>query len=209
MQLLFVARGADAAAVQRIAEDGIRILKGFTPEEMRELVASALEPVLKPLVYREPLALAREHKQRGECTYIVSAALQEIVDELAEELDFDGALGTVVEVRNGVYTGHSLRALHHEAKAEAVRELAHEKGFDLAACTAYSDSGSDLPFLEIVGHPVVVNPDRELRRIAADRGWPVLEVSAREYPHARRRVPPVVLGIPVVLGAAYAYRKRR
>src|SRR5205807_6860683 len=131
-------------------------LKGFTPDEMRELVASALEPVLKPLVYKEPLALAREHKQRGDCVYIVSAALQEIVDALAEELDFDGAFGTICEVENGVYTGHSLRALHHEAKARAIRDLADEKGFDLSACTAYSDSASDLPFLEVVGHPVAV-----------------------------------------------------
>jgi HAD superfamily hydrolase (TIGR01490 family) len=209
MQLLFVARGADATAIQRVAEDGLRILRGSTPDELRDLVASALEPVLKPLVYKEPLALAREHKQRGDSVYIVSAALQEIVDALAEELDFDGALGTICEVENGVYTGHSLRALHHEAKARAVRGLAQEKGFDLLACTAYSDSASDLPFLELVGHPVAVNPDRELRHIAADRGWPVLEVSAREYPHARRRVPPVVFGLPIVLGAAFAYRKRR
>jgi HAD superfamily hydrolase (TIGR01490 family) len=209
MQLLFVARGADTAAVQRVAEDGLRVLRGFTPNELRDLVASALEPVLKPLVYRDPLALARQHKQRGECVYIVSAALQEIVDAIAEELDFDGALGTICEVENGMFTGHSVRALHHEAKARAVRDLAREKGFDLAACTAYSDSSSDLPFLELVGNPVAVNPDRELRRIAADRGWPVLEVSAREYPHARRRVPPVVFGIPLVLGAAFAVRKRR
>jgi len=163
---------------------------------------------LKPLVYREPLALAREHKQRGECVYIVSAALQEIVDALAGELDFDGALGTICEVADGVYTGHSVRALHHEAKARAVRDLAREKGFDLAACTAYSDSASDLPFLELVGRPVAVNPDRELRRVAGDRGWPVLEVSGREYPHARRRVPPIVFGIPIVLGAAFAFRRR-
>jgi HAD superfamily hydrolase (TIGR01490 family) len=208
MQLLFVARGADAQQVQRLAEDGLRILAGFTPEEMRELVASALEPVLKPLVYRDPLALAREHKQRGEPVYIVSAALQEIVDALAEELEFDGALGTICEVKAGVYTGHSIRALHHDAKAEAVREFAHEQGFDLAECTAYSDSHSDLPFLEAVGHPVVVNPDRALRRIASARGWPVLEVSAREYPHARRRVPPIVLAVPVLVVAAFALARR-
>lgn len=206
-QLLFVARGADTAAVQRVAEDGLKILKGFSPQEMRELVAAALEPVLKPLVYRDPLALAREHKARGESVYIVSAALHEIVDALAAELDFDGALGTVCAVENGIYTGHSIRALHHEAKAQAVRALAAENGFDLAQCTAYSDSHSDLPFLEAVGHPVAVNPDRVLRRIARERGWPVLEFSAREYPHARRRVPPVLVGIGF-LAAALAVRKR-
>jgi HAD superfamily hydrolase (TIGR01490 family) len=207
-QLLFVARGASAEAVQRIAEDGLRVLKGFTPEEMRELVGAALEPVLKPLVYREPLALAREHRRRGECVYIVSAALEEIVEALADELGFDGALGTVCEVEDGVYTGRSLRALHHEEKARAVRELAREKGFDLSSCTAYSDSSSDLPFLEAVGHPVAVNPDRALRRIAASRGWPVFEVSGREYPHARRRIPPVVLAVPLVAVASAVLLRR-
>jgi HAD superfamily hydrolase (TIGR01490 family) len=178
-QLLFVARGADANAVRRMAEDGLVVLKGLTPDERRDLVSSALEPVLKPLLYREPLALAREHKRRGEQIYIVSTALQEIVDALAAELDFDGALGTVCEIEDGVYTGRSLRALHHQAKADAVRDLAQREGFDLSACTAYSDSHTDLPFLELVGHPVAVNPDRELRRIADERGWPVVEVGRR------------------------------
>jgi HAD superfamily hydrolase (TIGR01490 family) len=180
LQLLFVARGADQDAVRRVAEDGLLVLKGHTPEEMRELVASALEPVLKPRVNLEPLALARKHKQRGEPVYIVSAALQEIVSALAEDLDFDGALGTICDVdEDGAYTGHSLRPLHHQAKADAVRELAEREGFDLAECTAYSDSHTDLPFLELVGHPVAVNPDRQLRRVAAERGWPVVEVGRR------------------------------
>lgn len=209
MQLLFVARGADAQQVQRLAEDGLRVLEGFTPDEMRDVVASALEPVLKPLVYRDPLALAREHKLRGECVYIVSAALQEIVDALAEELEFDGALGSVCEVKDGVYTGRSIRALHHEAKADAVRELAEKRGFVLADCTAYSDSHSDLPFLEVVGHPVAVNPDRALRRIAAARGWPVMEVNAREYPHARRRVPPILYAASFLVTAVALARRGR
>lgn len=179
LQLIFVARGADQRAVRRVAEDGLLVLKGSTPEDLRDLIASALEPVLKPLVYREPLALARRHKDRGECVYIVSTALQEIVDALANELGFDGGLGTICEVENGVYTGQSRRALHHQAKADAIRELAESKGFVLADCTAYSDSHTDLPFLEAVGHPVAVNPDRRLRRIAAQRGWPVIEVGRR------------------------------
>jgi HAD superfamily hydrolase (TIGR01490 family) len=176
MQLLFVARGADQDAVRRVAEDGLLVLKGQTPEEMRELVASALEPVLKPLVNRESLALASKHKERGERVYIVSAALQEIVAALADDLGFDGALGTICDVEDGVYTGHSRHPLHHLAKADAVRELAERKGFDLAQCTAYSDSHTDLPFLELVGHPVAVNPDGKLRRVAAERRWPVVDV---------------------------------
>jgi len=197
-QLLFVARGAGHEAVRRGAEDGLRILTGSTPDELRSLVAAALEPVLRPLVYAEPLRLVERHRARGERVFVVSATLQEIVEAIAEDLGFDGALGTLCEVRDGRYTGRALRALHAEAKAVCVRELAEREGLDLAECTAYSDSHTDLPFLEAVGHPVAVNPDRELRRIAADRGWPVLEFSRRAYPHARRRVTPVL----VALGAA-------
>ncbi len=192
-----------------MAEDGLQILRGFTPEQMRELVASAMEPVLRPLVYREPLALIEQHRARGEPVFIVSAALQEIVDAIAADLGFDGALGTVCEVADGAYTGRSIRALHHEAKAQAVRELAERDGLDLADSTAYSDSCSDLPFLEAVGHPVAVNPDRALRRTAAERGWPVLEFSQRLYPHARRRIPPVLYGVPLALGAAWAAARKR
>jgi HAD superfamily hydrolase (TIGR01490 family) len=209
-QLLFVLRGASHEAVRRAAEDGLLVLRGFTPEEMRELAATALEPVLRPLVYQEPLELLEHHRRRGEPVYIVSATLQEIVETIADDLDFDGALGTICEVGpDGAYTGKAVRALHADAKARCVRELAASEGFDLAECTAYSDSHTDLPFLEAVGYPVGVNPDRELRRICADRGWPVLEFSKRAYPHARRRVPPAVLALPfVVLAVLYAVRRR-
>jgi HAD superfamily hydrolase (TIGR01490 family) len=172
-QLLFAARGASAETVRRAAEDGLVILRGFRQAEMQELVTEALEPVLRPLVYREALELARRHRDRGEPVYIVSAALQEIVDVLAADLGFDGALGTTCEVRDGVYTGRPLRACHGGAKADVVRELAAVEDIDLAASTAYSDSMSDLAFLEAVGNPVAVNPDRGLRRIADERGWPV------------------------------------
>jgi HAD superfamily hydrolase (TIGR01490 family) len=173
-QVLFVARGASGEAVRRAAEEGLVVLRGMTQDELRAIVVGALEPVLRPLVYGEPVALAREHQARGEPVYIVSAALQEIVDELARDLSFDGAIGTVAEVRDGAYTGRTLQARHADAKADAVRELAARERLDLAASTAYSDSHTDLPFLEAVGKPVAVNPDRRLRRIAAERGWPTL-----------------------------------
>lgn len=170
-QLLFVARGAGHESVRRAAEDGLVVLRGRTPEEIRDLVADAIEPVLRPLVYAEPLALLARHRERGEPAYIVSATLQEIVDAIAADLGFDGALGTVCEVVDGTYTGTAIRALHAQAKADCIRALDH----DLNASTAYSDSHTDVPFLEAVGHPVAVNPDRKLRKIAAERGWPVEE----------------------------------
>ena len=170
-QVLFMLRGASHEAVRRAAEDGLVLLRGHTPEEMRELVAEAMETVLRPLVYAQSLDLVERHRSRGEPVYIVSATLQEIVQAIADDLGFDGALGTVCEVADGVYTGKAIRALHAEAKADCIRTLDH----DLAASTAYSDSHTDLPFLEAVGHPVVVNPDRALRKIAAARAWPILE----------------------------------
>ncbi len=208
-QLLFVMRGASHEAVRRAAEDGLVVLRGFTPAELRDLVAEAMEPVLRPLVYAEPLHLVEQHRDRGDSVYIVSATLQEIVQAMADELGFDGALGTVCEVRDGAYTGNALRALHAENKATCVRELAESHGFDLAECTAYSDSHTDIPFLEAVGKPVAVNPDRELRRVAAERGWPVVEFSTHAYPHARRRVPPAVWAASAVFGAGVAAGRRR
>ena len=178
-QLLFVARGASHEVVRSAAEDGLRLLAGYPVDDLRTLVAEAMEPVLRPLVYSEPLRLVEQHRSRGERVYIVSATLQEIVEAIAEDLGFDGALGTICEVRDGRYTGRAVRALHAEAKAEVLLEVAQREGLDLAACTAYSDSHTDLPFLEAVGHPVVVNPDRALRRIAAERSWPVLEFRLR------------------------------
>ncbi|MES1246350.1 MAG: HAD family hydrolase [Actinomycetota bacterium] len=170
-QVLFMLRGASHEAVRSAAEDGLIVLKGHTPEDMRALVAESMETVLRPLVYAESLDLVEHHRRRGEPVYIVSATLQEIVQAIADDLGFDGALGTVCEVVDGRYTGKAIRALHAQAKADCIRSL----DFDLSVSYAYSDSHTDLAFLEAVGHPVAVNPDRKLRTIAAERGWPVQE----------------------------------
>jgi HAD superfamily hydrolase (TIGR01490 family) len=205
-QLLFAARGAGAETVRKAAEDGLMVLKGFAVDDLRALVADAMEPVLKPLVYQEPLDLLARHRERGDAVYIVSATLQEIVDELARELGFDGAIGSTCEVVAGVYTGRSVRAAHGEGKAAAVRELADREGLDLAASTAYSDSHTDLPFLEVVGHPVAVNPDRRLLEIAAERGWPILRFDGPAFPSGRGPGvrPGALVGIPLLLGAGAA-----
>lgn len=181
-QVVFAARGVGAAKVRDAAENGMRFLAGLPVAELEALVDDALEPVLRPLVYAEPLRLLEQHRARGEPAFVVSATLHEIVARLARDLGFDGAIGTTAEIVDGVYTGRSQRPIHGEAKAEAVRELAAARGLDLGSSTAYSDSASDVPFLEAVGRPVAVNPDRRLRRIARERGWPVLvfrERSAR------------------------------
>ncbi len=135
-----------------------------------------------PLVYREALDLAAAHSGRGEPVFIATAALEEIAETIARELGLDGAIASRAEVREGAYTGRLERRLDGVAKAEAVEELSRANEIDLSESTAYSDSHSDLPFLEAVGHPVAVNPDRELRRVAAERGWPVRRFRAKAFP---------------------------
>jgi HAD superfamily hydrolase (TIGR01490 family) len=174
-QVLFVLRGVSAERVRSAAEEGMKMLSGFSVEEMQHLVGDSMETVLRPLVYEEPLRLVERHRARGERVYIVSATLQEIVQHIADDLGFDGAIGSTCEIVGGLYTGRTLRAAHGVGKANALRELAAAEGLDLAESTAYSDSYSDVPFLEAVGHPVAANPDRKLRRIAGARGWPVVD----------------------------------
>jgi HAD superfamily hydrolase (TIGR01490 family) len=179
-QLVFIRYGAGTSRVGQTAESGMAFLKGLPVEVMREIVAEAVDSAFKPHVYRDALDLVERHRERGEKSFVVSAALQEIVDALVAELGFDGGLGSTAEVVDGSYTGRLARRLDGPAKAEALMTLA-EEGIDLAESTAYSDSASDVPFLEAVGHAVAVNPDRRLRAIAAERGWRVLRFSDKAF----------------------------
>jgi len=207
-QVVFTARGISAEATGRAVEDGLALLRGFAPDQLRALVENAMESQLKPLVYREAHDLVERHRRQGDATYVVSAALQEIVEGIAAELGLGGAIGSVCGVVDGVYTGRCLRACHGAGKADAVRELAAREGFELPASTAYSDGYADLPLLEAVGRAVAVNPDAELERVARARSWEVLEFRHALFPRPRRRVRPALV-VPLVLGAAvFAFRRR-
>ena len=181
-QAVFARVGAGHGRVGQTAESAMSVLKGLPVTLMQEIAADAWEPVLRPLVYRDAVGLARTHAERGEPVFIVSAALQEVVETIARNLGFDGAVGSRAETRDGVYTGRLERRLYGPAKADALAELAAAKGLELAESTGYSDSYTDLAFLEAVGHPMVVNPDRPLRRLADERGWPVLRFREQLQP---------------------------
>jgi HAD superfamily hydrolase (TIGR01490 family) len=173
-QLVFTRFGAGQRRVGQTATSAMSVLRGIPVETMSVLVTEAWEPVLRPLVHREAVELAAAHAARGERVIVVSAALQEVVDQIVRELGFDGALASRAEVEDGVYTGRLERRLYGEEKASALRELAATEELELSSSTAYSDSYSDIPFLEAVGNPVAVNPDRALRRMASERDWPIL-----------------------------------
>lgn len=181
-QLVFARFGAGQSRVGQTADSAMSVLRGVSVETVREIAAEAWEPVLRPLVYREAIERAEEHAARGEDVYVASAALQEIVEVVVAELGLSGAIASRAAVEDGVYTGRLERRLYGPEKAEAVREAASANGIDLAASTAYSDSHSDMPFLEAVGTPVAVNPDRELRRVAEERGWRVERFREKAFP---------------------------
>ena len=128
-----------------------------------------------PRLYPETLRAAYEHQDAGRRVYILTAASQELAETLGHVLGFDGGIGTRSETREGVYTGRADGPfVYGEGKAEALREVAEREGIDLSASYAYSDSISDLPMLRAVGHPVVVNPDAELERVARAESWRAL-----------------------------------
>jgi HAD superfamily hydrolase (TIGR01490 family) len=181
-QLLFTRFGAGQARVGQTADSAMSVLRGVPVEMMREIATEAWVPVLRPLVYKEAVVLAEAHMAQGEPVYVVSAALQEVVEEVASRLGFAGAVASQAEVRDGADTGRLERRLQGRAKADAVVELAQAEDIALEASTGYSDSHSDVPFLEAMGEPVAVNPDRELRRVAKARGWRVEHFRSMAFP---------------------------
>jgi HAD superfamily hydrolase (TIGR01490 family) len=181
-QLVFVRYGAGTSRVGQTADSAMAFLKGLPVETMREIVQESMETAFRPHVYRDALDLVARHREQGEKSFVVSAALQEIVDALVGELGLDGGRGSMAEVENGMYTGRLVRRLDGRAKVEVLRELASTEGIELDESTAYSDSAGDVPFLEAVANAVAVNPDRRLRGIAAERGWRVLRFSDKAFP---------------------------
>jgi HAD superfamily hydrolase (TIGR01490 family) len=172
--VLFRLRGSTDAGTDALRERIGQMLEGVRVRELQRLAPDVLAGVL-PRLYPQMLAIAYEHQDAGRPIFICTAASQEMAELMAIVLTFDGAVGSVSEVVDGHYTGRAGGPFtYREGKAEAIRDLAAREGIDLAESWAYSDSESDLPMLRLVGHPVAVNPDSELGRVARDEGWEVL-----------------------------------
>jgi HAD superfamily phosphoserine phosphatase-like hydrolase len=155
----------------------LQLTEGWEQERVKRIVAETLIQVVAPITYKEALELIADHKAAGRRVYIVSAAPEEIVEPLARYLGAEGAIATQAAVSAGRYTGQLLSYAFGPQKAATIRQIAQRDNLDLSESWAYSDSATDVPMLEAVGHPVAVNPDRALRRTARMRGWPVLHFS--------------------------------
>ena len=165
----------DSAA--RVRDRVLDAIRGVSVEELTAL-GDVIIPRLVDDVRREAQGFLELHREAGRDTYMVTASPIEIVRGLAQELGMTDAIATVAEIVDGKYTGElSEPFCYGPGKAHGISKLAAQRGYDLDLCYGYSDSVSDLPMLELVGHPVAVNPDRELERIARARGWPIVEFS--------------------------------
>lgn len=175
--LRFRLQGASDESTHALRDRISRSLEGVRLRDMERLGAPVLAGVL-PRVYPQVLAIAHEHQDAGRQVFITTAASQELADILAHVMGLDGGIGSQFsKVRDGIYTGEPTGLfIYGPDKARAIERLSRERGFDLADCYAYTDSASDLPMLRLVGHPVVVNPDRELLRVARQEGWQVMRI---------------------------------
>lgn len=173
-QLVFRLGGADHQQMERIKEQLTQLCRGWSAERVTEIVTAHLAETIGPIVYAEARSLLHAHQAEGRDVIIVSTAGLEMVGPIGAMLGASGVIATQMRLADGRYTGEMEFYAYGEAKASKMREVADERGYALADSFAYSDSVTDLPMLEAVGHPHAVNPDRELRRIARDRGWPVL-----------------------------------
>jgi HAD superfamily hydrolase (TIGR01490 family) len=216
-QLMFRLGGADEQQMARIRDHVADLCKGWRVDQVSQIVNETLHELISPYVYAEAAALIDEHRAEGRDIVVVSTSGEEMVRPIVEQLGVRDVIATRMVVEDGRYTGEVAYYAAGPTKAEAVRELAKDRDYDLGSSYAYSDSISDVPLLETVGHANVVNPDRSLRRVAAERGWPVLEFR-HPVPMSRRlRDRPAVpvaaaalgIGVGVAIGLALYGRHRR
>jgi HAD superfamily hydrolase (TIGR01490 family) len=200
-QAYYQAFGADHQQLERMRDELSAMTRGWDRAEIEALVTETVDQVVAPLVYAEALAVIEEHRGQGRRVVVISASPEEIVRPLCRYLGIDDIIATRSAVdEDGKYTGEIELYAYGEGKAEAMRAMAEDEGIDLTASYAYSDSMTDLPMLETVGHPVVVNPDAALAAVAAERGWEV-----RRFESAitlRDKLPAIAASGAVVTGIA-------
>jgi HAD superfamily hydrolase (TIGR01490 family) len=216
-QLMFRLGRADEQTMARTRDYLATLCKGWPVDQVRQIVAETLHELINPYVYAEAAALILEHRAAGRDVVLVSASGEEIVRPIGELLGISDVIATRMGVVDGRYNGEIEFYAAGPSKVEAVGEMAKERGYDLSECYAYSDSSTDIPLLECVGHPTAVNPDRALRRMATENAWPVLEFRhpiplgrrLRERPAVPVAAAALGVGVGLAIGIAWYGRHRR
>jgi HAD superfamily hydrolase (TIGR01490 family) len=188
-QLVFLLVGADDRRMEQARAAMLALTTGWEQNQVESIVRDTLTHVMEPHYYLEALDLIELHRAHGRKVFIVSSSPEEVVRPLSERLGPVEVIATRAKIVDGKYTGELEFYCFGEGKADAIRERAQAEGIDLSRSFAYSDSITDLPMLEAVGHPVAVNPDRDLRREAERRGWQIRDF--RRPVQLRDRLPQV------------------
>ena len=205
-QFVYLVGGADHDQMEKMRQFMSQLCAGWDVATVREIVADTLHNIVDPIVYDEAVSLIEEHHLAGRDVVIVSTSGTEVVGPIGEMLGADRVVATRLEIVDGRYTGDIEYYAYAEEKARAIRELSDEVGYDLEHCYGYSDSITDVTMLETVGHPHAVNPDKELRKVAASRGWPVLVFSKPVALQSRVRLPPAKQTLAALaVGGVLAY----
>jgi HAD superfamily hydrolase (TIGR01490 family) len=208
-QMTFRLRGAENSEhIDAARQSALAFVTGQRVADIVALGEEIYDETMADRIWEGARELTQRHLEAGQRVWLVTATPVELASILARRLGLTGALGTIAEEHDGIFTGRLVGGLMHgEAKAAAIRSLACREGLDLARCAAYSDSVNDLPMLTLVGHPNAVNPDSELRAEARRRGWPVHEF--RSGRRATMIVVPVAAGAAGGMAAGVALRRRR
>jgi HAD superfamily hydrolase (TIGR01490 family) len=216
-QFVFSLSGIDEAQMDKMRDAMASLCTGWDVAQVQQIVRETLHELIDPIVYAEAVDLIEEHRRAGRDVVIVSTSGEEVVGPIGELLGVNDIIATRMEAENGRYTGTIAFYAFGPYKASAITALAAERGYDLSSSFAYSDSITDLPMLEAVGHPTAVNPDRGLRKIAVERNWPISDF--QNPVRLRHRLPrpprPVTAGAAVgvaagaMAGAAWYVRRRR
>lgn len=180
-QLRFIRFGESAKMLAHIEDRAMSLAVGQNAAELEKLIESVWERQISKRLWPETVRIAQEHIAAGREVWIVTASPVQMGEFIANKLGLTGALGTVLEIKDGKLTGEFIgRPLHGKGKAKAVKALAEERGYSLRKSFAYSDSHNDLHMLTRVGHPVAVNPDKILKKYAKAAGWKILDFKKRE-----------------------------
>ncbi|HEY6740216.1 MAG TPA: HAD family hydrolase [Actinopolymorphaceae bacterium] len=213
--------GADHQRMEQMRTELSRLVRGWEVARVRRIVEDSIAETITPLVYAEAVDLITRHQAAGVDVYLVSSAGSDVVEPVAAMLGVDHVIATRMTVADGHYTGEISFYAYAEHKVKAIREVAEQRGYDLAASFGYSDSITDAPLLSAVGRPYAVNPDRRLRRLALREGWPILEFTAptrrtrptrpaptRPAPRVPRRTATIVTGVATALTTALLWSRR-
>jgi HAD superfamily hydrolase (TIGR01490 family) len=201
----------DPEHVAETRASALSFISGHTVAELEELGEEIFDEAMAHRIWPGTRALAQMHLDDGQRVWLVTAAPIEIARIIARRLGLTGALGTVAEHEDGVYTGRLVGdMLHGPAKAEAIKALAAREGLDLAACSAYSDSYNDLSMLSLVGDPCAVNPDARLRSYAKHQGWRIRDYrTGRKAARAGLVTAAAAGAVSGAVAAGVAVRRRR